>query len=93
MIFFKMSQHISKKCILGFDEERILIDNFENSERIQSILNFKVEISKEDYQIRCISKPRLSESDKECGFYVKKGNLYNLNHVEVKPCIICSNYK
>lgn len=89
-----MTEH-TKKCKLGFNEDRILIITKKSSKRLEFIMG-AVPTSRmvHDSRMRCTNKPKLEKSDREdLGYHYKKGKLYNLNYSEVPACIFCSHYR
>ncbi len=90
-----MTEQKSKKCRLGFNDDRILVLARRSSKRLEFIMNaVPTSTMVHDNRMRCTSKPKLSKSDREdLGYYYKKGELYSPNHVAVPVCIFCSHYR
>ncbi len=88
-----MKQH-AKKCIRGFNEEKILNAKKISKKELEEMANLtKIKKTKEG-KIACTYNPPLSKSDKEdLGYHYKKGKLYNLNYAEVPSCIFCRFYE
>lgn len=88
----KMKEN-TKKCILGFNEEKIL-EKRKSKKELEEITDLIPTEKTKDDKLICTYKPRLKKSDKEdLGYYYKKDTLYNLNYAEVPACIFCKFYE